>query len=330
MSEKMKKRVKIRAWLAGLVLLAGSAGVQAGERLSICYAATHAALVPLAKQLDFYRAEGLSVEVRNYPSGRATLQAMFDGTCALATAAENPIVHASLARKDFRILAAISISNNIERILVRSDRGIFTAFDLRGRRIAVPEFTTAHYFLDIFLEANGVSPQDVTRVYLPAQEMATAFRRGEVDALVHWEPHIARLSREYESTSKTLFAPSLHIAPMLLVSGRAYLQHNPAVIERVLRALLRAEAYARHEPAKTKLLLASIYALGPSEIELLWPLHEWQVTLDQSLLLILENAARWEIGLLPPGQRGPLPNYLDLIHLDALTRIKPDAVSVIH
>lgn len=322
--------LQIRAWLAGLTLLTAASGAAAQAPLIICYSATHSALVPLAKQLDFYRAEGLTVELRQLPSGRATLQAMFDGACAMATAAENPVVHVSLARNDFRILAAISVSNNMERILVRSDRSIFTAADLRGRRIAVPEFTTAHYFLDIFLEANGVASQEVSRVYLPAQDMAPAFRRGEVDALVHWEPNIQTLAKEFSATGKTLDAPGLHIAPMLLVAGRDYLRQNPATVERVLRALLRAETYARQEPAKTKPLMASNYALGQAEIELVWPLHEWQVTLDQSLLLMLENAARWELGLLPPNQRAPLPNYLDFIHLDALRRVKPAAVSIIH
>lgn len=327
---KHNMTMQIRVWLAGLTLLAATAGAATQDPLTICYSATHSALVPLARQLNFFRDQGLTVEVRQLPSGKQALAAMFNGACALATAAENPVVHASLTRSDFQIIAALSLTSNIERILVRSDRGIASAADLRGRRIAVPEFTGAHYFLDIFLEANGVPPQQVSRVYLPAQEMAPAFRRGEVDALVHWEPHIEILSKEFSVTGKIFSAPGLHITPMLLVTGREYLRQNRATVERVLRALLRAEAYARQEPAKTKLLIASNYALGKAEIELVWPLHELQIALDQSLLLILENAARWQLDLLPLSQRPPLPNYLDFIHLDALKRVKPGAVSIIH
>lgn len=304
--------------------------VSAAERLAICYVATHSALVPLAKLRDFYTAEGLDVEVRAFPSGVQTLKAMFAGECALATAAENPVTHYSLSRNDFLIIAAISISNNSESMLVRSDRGILTPADLRGRRVAVPEFTIAHYFLDIFLKANGLAPQEVTKVYLPAQEVASTFRRGEVDAAAHWKPNLQALAAEFGARAKIFDAPGLHTNPMLLAGGWDYVRKNPAVVERVLRALMRAERYAKEHPASTKALMARNFEMAQSEIDFVWPLHDFRVSLDQSLLFILENAARWEIGLMPPAQRPTLPNYLDFIYLDGLKTVKPDAVTIIH
>lgn len=302
----------------------------AAERLVICYAATHAALVPLAKLRGFYAAEGINVEVRRFPSGRHALEAMFAGECALATAAETPVANHSLKRNDFLIIAAVSISNNIENLLVRSDRGIRTPADLRGRRIAAPEFTSAHYFLDMFLNVNGLAPQDVIKVYLPAQEVAPAFRRGEVDAAAHWMPNLQTPAAEFGARAKTFDAPGLHIYPMLLVGGRDTVRNNPAAVERVLRALLRAERYAREQPASAKALMARDYEISQNEINLVWPLHDFRLSLGQPLPFVLENAARWEIGLLPPAQRPALPNYLDFIYFDGLMTVKPGAVTIIH
>lgn len=313
-----------------LVALALAPHAQATEKVAVCYASVPSALVPLAKQRGFYAAEGLDVELRRYPSGRQALEAMFAGQCALATTGEIPLVHSSLRRGDLRIVAAIATYSDLDRIIVRSDRGILAPADLRGRRIALAEFTGAHYFLDMFLAARGVASQEVKRVYLPAQEVAPAFRRGEVDAAAHWEPNLQAVAVEFGSRVKTFTAPGLHTSPFLLVGGRDYVRQNPAAVERILRALLRSERFAREQAAAARALMAPGYDVAQSDIDLMWPLHDFRVTLDQSLPFILENAARWEIGLLAPGQRPALPNYLDFIHLDGLRAVKPAAVTIIH
>ncbi|MCX7180314.1 MAG: nitrate ABC transporter substrate-binding protein, partial [Proteobacteria bacterium] len=115
-----------------------------------------------------------------------------------------------------------------------------------------------------------------------------------------------------------------------LVGGRDTVRKNPAVIEQVLRALVRAGRYAREQPDKAKAQLASFFNAPESEINFLWPLKEHRVTLDQSLPFLLENAARWEIGMMASAQRPALPNYLDFIYLDGLRAVKPAAVTIIH
>lgn len=307
-----------------------SQAAHAAEKVTICFGAAASALVPIAKQQNFYAAEGVDAEMRPFPSGKLALEAMLSGQCQMAAAAETSVIHYSLRGAAMRIIAAIATGHNFERLIVRSDRGIASVANLRGRRIAVPEFTTAHYFLDIYLLANGLAPQDVTKVYLPAQEVAAAFRRGEVDAAAHWEPHIHTLALEFGAKAKVLSAPGLHLSPFLLIGRTDFVNQSPAAIERVLRALLRAERFAKEQPAQAKGLAARTNGVGPGEIDVVWPLIDFRLSLDQSLLSILENAARWEIGLLPAGQRPKLPNYLDFIYLDGMKKVKPEALTIIH
>ena len=299
-------------------------------KLVICYFSTHSALVPLAKQRGYYAAEGLDVEVRSLPSGHHTMEAMFAGQCPLATTGETPVAHASLSRNDFRIIATIAKSNNMESLIVRSDRGIFTPADLRGHRIATPQLTVIPYFLDIFLIANGLAPDDVIKVYLPAEDVASAFRRGDVDAAAHWKLTVLPLAAEFGPRVKTFEAPGLYVNHVMLVGSRDLVRRNPDVIRRVLRALLRAERFAREQPAAAKALVAQSYGIAPSEVDVVWPLHNFHVAIGQTLPFVLENAARWEIGRLPPAQRPALPNYLDFIDLDAMLAVQPAAVTIIH
>ncbi|MCX7178629.1 MAG: NrtA/SsuA/CpmA family ABC transporter substrate-binding protein, partial [Proteobacteria bacterium] len=181
-------RLVLGAFLLTIHLALVTPRALAAEKIGICYDKAQAHLVAIAKLRDFYTAEGLDVDLTPFSSGRQALEAMFAGQCALATVAEIPVVHYSLQRKDFLILASISNSDDYERIIVHTERGIKVATDLRGRRIAVPKFTTGHYFLDMYLVANGLKPQDVQQVFLAPQDVAPAFRRGEVDAAAQWEP----------------------------------------------------------------------------------------------------------------------------------------------
>ena len=52
------------------------------------------------------------------------------------------------------------------------------------------------------------------------------------------------------------------------------------------------------------------------------------MSLDQSLILALEDESRWAIkrGLV---REMNIPNYLDFIYLDGLTSVKPEAVRIL-
>ena len=59
----------------------------------------------------------------------------------------------------------------------------------------------------------------------------------------------------------------------------------------------------------------------------MWELNTFSVSLDQSLLLALEDESRWAVknGLT---HRKTLPNYLDYLYLDGLQGVKPEAVMI--
>lgn len=320
------------AWLLAWVLALGApAGGAAnpGPPVTICYSSLAGALVPLARLRGGFLAEGLDVRLRHYPSGFQALQALLDGDCHLATAAVPPVVYQALRRSDFRILAEISHSNDFERIVAYRDRGILSPADLRGRRIAVTPATSAHYFLDMFLAAQGLTPGDLTQVFLPAKEVGPAFLAGTVDAAAYWEPNIRDLAREVGERAQVFTFSGLVVSPFLLLARLDLVTELPATVEKVLRALVGADQFLAETPAEAVRLLATLYDLSPPECDYVRSLHEFAVTLDQPLPFVMENVARWQLGLLPATDRPPMPNFLDLIDARALRVAMPQAVSLV-
>ncbi len=312
------------------VAISAAPGLAAGvDPITICHGSEAAALVPLAKLQGFYQVEGLEVQTRHFPSGFQALAAMLAGDCALSTAAVPPVVFQALHRADFRILAALSSSGQFEGIVAYRDRGIAAPADLRGRRIAVARATSAHYFLDMFLASQGLTAGDVTEVYLQPQEIGPALLAGSVDAAAHWEPNIRNLAKALGERAQVFSFPGLVVSPFLLLARQDVVEQAASPVQAVLRALIRAEQSMAAAPDEAARLLAPVYEEPAENFKFVRSLHEFGVRLDQPLPFILENAARWQIGLLPAPERPPLPDFMQLIDLKDLRAVRPQAVSIV-
>ena len=60
-----------------------------------------------------------------------------------------------------------------------------------------------------------------------------------------------------------------------------------------------------------------------------WSKTRFRVRLDQDLLTLMEDEARWAIqNKLVEAEK--VPNYLNSFYLEGLEKLRPDAVSVVH
>jgi NitT/TauT family transport system substrate-binding protein len=86
----------------------------------------------------------------------------------------------------------VFLINDIEvataQLWVRSDQGIKSFDDLKGKRIATSTGTTAHVFLDRALRANSVDPKEVELVNQAMPAAVTSFISGAVPAVALWVP----------------------------------------------------------------------------------------------------------------------------------------------
>ena len=77
----------------------------------------------------------------------------------------------------------------------------------------------------------------------------------------------------------------------------------------MLRALIRAEHFIIEKPDQARLLATERVGLREEELTPIWKDYYFRVSLDQSLLINLENQAHWAIAnKLVPGTK--VPNYV--------------------
>lgn len=320
------------ALLAGTlaVVAAGAAGCgrapapRPGTPVVLAVAALpHAALVHLALEHGDFAAEGLEVTVRTYPYGQLALGALLEGDADLATVADTPLAFAILRGRRAVALATIASSTRGNALIVRRDGGIATARDLRGRRVGLPRGTSSEFFLDSALVRAEVPPADVALVDVKPAEMEQALRSRTVDAVAAFPPYVAALARALAPDAVVL-QDTVSYDTFNVVASQP-LADRADVAERVVRALLRAEARARAEPGPSQRTVAARLGVPPAEIASAWSSFELSVRLEQSLVVLLEQEARWAIraGLVPAQ---PTPDFRAAIAPAPLRAARASAV----
>ncbi len=77
-------------------------------------------------------------------------------------------------------------------------------------------------------------------------------------------------------------------------------------------------------------MVAKHIKLSTAQFAELWDIFKYDVSLDQALITTMENQARWARSKRGEELSAPLPNFLDIVYLDGLKSVNPEAVSIIH
>jgi NitT/TauT family transport system substrate-binding protein len=277
----------------------------------------------------YFRDEGMTVEVLSYSSGKASLQAVFQGKADLATVADIPIMFAAMDGVPVRVLATFFRTEKDHGLVARRDHGISKGADLKGKRVGVTPATSGHFTLDVFLNWQRLQSEDVTLVPFKPEQMADALARGDVDAVATWEPFLQQTRDRLGENALSLSGENVYESIYNLVGMQSYVLTHPDTARRLLRALGKAGDWCHANPEAAQQLMPAIAKLGRTELLATWPSYEFGLDLDQGMLLGLEDRARWAMRNQLSAQR-QMPNFLEYVYLDALVAVRPSAVSIIH
>ena len=282
--------------------------------------------VYVALENGYFEDEGLRVTLQPYVSGHLGLDASLSGKADLATAGDTPIARAIVQRRPVAILATLCEINRAVLVVARKDRGISKPGDLRGKRVGVVEGTTADFFLRIFLTTSYIKPENVGIVGLKTEAVVGALIRGEVDAVSTWSPHTIEAMEKLGDGGVVFDDPSIYKMTWNIVSSKAYAESHPERIRAFLRAVVRANAFIREHPEKALVLVSGSIGTERSALDREWGDFSFAATLDQGLLLNLEDQARWMI----EKENHPVPpNIMGFIRPQILREVDPSAIGIV-
>ena len=284
-------------------------------------------LVYLAKEERYFEENGLDVEIIRYDFGFAAIQALLDKRVDIAFATDFAFVSSSFHNKELRILCSIS-QVDVEELIARKDSGISGIEDLKGKRIGVKKNSSGEFHLDTFLLFHGISFKDIDIMDLAPPELVEAILKKRIDATVLWPPFTHNLKKELGENAVSWSAQSEEPFFWLAITTENKMNEKHSIYKKFLECLSKSERFLKENEMKARQIITKHLDVNDTDVNYFWPRHRFRIELPQSLLLRLENEARWKIKNDLTHKKG-IPNYLDFISPDILEQIRPGAMTII-
>jgi sulfonate transport system substrate-binding protein len=134
------------------------------------------------------------VTFARFTYGPPLVQAAASGDIDLGVVGDVPPITGAAKEYGFSVVGLahyINTSIPDEDIIVQKGSPITTLAQLKGKKIAVPEGSSAHGLLLLALKRAGLTPSDVQIDFLSPAAGATAFAAGKVDAWSIWNPQVS-------------------------------------------------------------------------------------------------------------------------------------------
>ena len=287
------------------------------------------ALVHVASGQGLFRKAGVDVVTQPFELGKDALQSVLEGQADLAVVADTPVMFALLGGADIAVLAGISQGRRALAIIAHSGRGIEKIQDLRGKSVGVTKGTNLPYFLDAMLQTHGVPSDKVSLTDLRTDALISAFKAGRIDAAVVFQPFLARLESEMGDHVKVFYGEEVYSFRSMLVGKPSYIDGHRHEVTQVLSALIAANQFILANPVQARAVVGHATRIDDATMAKLFQPEDYVVSLDQAMLLALDDQTRWAMqkGLVAPR---PVPNYLNAMKYQNLEAVLPTAVTIVH
>lgn len=214
----------------------------------------------VAWQQGLFRQHGLTVHLRSYQTMRQVMDALHSGRANVAVGDYADFFYEQEANSSAPMVVlsdAYDAAPNIMDVLVSPDSRITTPQGLRGKRIGtaepqvMPNTTSEPYSIDTVaassaLDNDGVQPNLVKWVPMPASQLVTALSTHRVDAILVTEPQIYQA--ESEIGARTILDACSGETVNLPLDGyfapRSFAEKNRPALQAFRAVMTRAQANA--------------------------------------------------------------------------------------
>jgi NitT/TauT family transport system substrate-binding protein len=242
----------------------------------------------LGVEKGFFREEKLNIEHQFAEGGAAIVPAVVSGDLQIGFSNVPSLVIAGSKGLPVRILAhGASAGTNAkdapDAVMVGKDSDIRTPRDLEGKTIAVNTLNNvSHLVTNNALERSGVDHRKVEYTEVPFPEVPATLEAGRVDAAFVMEPFVSAVE---QAGGRTILTPMEqternHTIATWFASER-FIEEQPAVVERFVRAVKRSNDYARRHPDEVRRVVPT-YTKTPAKVARAINLTQWQSELDRS------------------------------------------------
>jgi taurine transport system substrate-binding protein len=200
---------------------------------------------------ELEKTTGYKINWRMFGGGGDVIKAMASGDVQIGEAGSSPITAAASQGQDLKLFWILDDIADAEALIVRNGSGINSMKDLKGKKVATPFVSTAHYQLMVGMKLEGVDPKGVNVMNMRPPEIAAAWERGDIDATFIWDPVLSKIKGNGKSiaTSGSIGAKGYPTFDGLVVNAK-WAAANEAFMVALVKALAKADDEYRNNAAK--------------------------------------------------------------------------------
>ncbi|MBI3966093.1 MAG: ABC transporter substrate-binding protein [Chloroflexi bacterium] len=204
----------------------------------------------VASSKGYFKEEGLDVDLKYYQAASEIPAGMLGGSIKIGLGGwVNPM---QVAANDFpvKVVAPLSDVAGTTQLVVKPN--IVAAKDLEGKKLAMLNIPIIRRFLVDFAKVHSVDFNKITIVNSQPSDSMTAFLKGDVDAVLIWQPFTSQAVKEG--------GVLMHTGVKSFIKGREgdyrvyynygvlfiaedFIQKNPITTEAFVRAMAKAQDF---------------------------------------------------------------------------------------
>jgi NitT/TauT family transport system substrate-binding protein len=223
----------------------------------------------IAEQQGYFKKYGAEVRLVWFPNYTDSISALsagqIDANCQTWSDSMAPLA------KGLPLKVVLVNDNSAGNDAVMAGPKIPTFKALKGKTVALEEFSVSHFLLVTALTRHGMTPADVKIVNLSAGDAAAAFIAGRVDAATVWNPWVNQI--ELSGKGKALFTskeiPGL--IPDLLVAQEKSLAANRKDYLGMVKAWFDVLKFLHDKPDEAVKIMAKVVGMQPDEYKVFLP-----------------------------------------------------------
>jgi len=143
--------------------------------------------------------------------------------------------------------------------------------DLKGKTIALEQFSVSHFVLATALAKNGMTQKDVKIVNLSAGDAAAAFLAGRVDAAVVWNPWVNQIQASGKGRALFTSKDMPGLIPDLLVAQEKSLKAKRRDFVGMVKAWYETEKFIREQPDEAAKIMSKVVGMKPDDYKVFLP-----------------------------------------------------------
>lgn len=167
---------------------------------------------------------------------------------------------------DIKVPWIYEVIDSAEALVVR-DKDVTGPEGLKGKTLATPFGSTAHYAILQYLKVNGMSEDDVKLVDLAGGDLTAAFTRGDIDGAWINEPAVTELTKaggKKLADTGDLVGDGVVVADIAAVNGK-FAKNHPDLVKKYVQVLDRATQAFNGDPDGSYPTMAKYLGLTEKE-----------------------------------------------------------------